>query len=79
MEIRKLSVEFEILTLTVDNFDQMVGFVNGPIKGTRLPPIDREIEYYGLNDQECRIRVGDVVFKSRLGIFHTSTHALGML
>jgi hypothetical protein len=76
MEIRKLSVEFEILRLTVDNFDQMVSFVNGSIKGTRLPPIKREIEYRGLNDEECRICVGDVAFKSRLGIFHTSTHAL---
>lgn len=57
-------LEVEVEQVTEDNMPRLESWCNGSIKGTKLQPKDREIEFYSrLVDMELRASVGDFIVK----------------
>lgn len=63
---KAISIEGEIKLFaprTVNELEEFETWVNGSIKGTKLPLDERVIDFYQ-DDREHRVEWGDVVFKT---------------
>lgn len=57
-------LEVEIEQVTEDNMPRLESWCNGSIKGTKLQPKDREIEFYSkIAGMELRATVGSFIIK----------------
>lgn len=61
---RTKTLEVEIEQVTEDNMPRLVDWCNGSIKGTKLQPKDREIEFYSkIVGTDIRAVVGNLIVK----------------
>lgn len=59
-----LTVKLEVMFVTVDNLEAVASWGNGQVKGSKLPPEKRVVDF-PTNTQEYRAAVGDAVIKLR--------------
>lgn len=65
------------LQLTPENIEEMEAFVNGDQKGTKLPPQEREVEFwdnFAYGGSEVRIRMTNWAVKYPNGFIHVVTN-----
>lgn len=64
----------DAVQVTVDNMEDVAFWCDGAIKGTKLPPEDREIEIWNkVLQQEQRAEVGDWIY-NKTGTFWVAKH-----
>ena len=69
-------VYLQALQLIPTNIGEMETFVNGSVKGTKLPEKDREVEFwdnFAYGGSEVRIRMTDWAVKYPNGFIHVVT------
>lgn len=59
----------EAVRLSPDNLDEAAAWCRGNVKGIRLPPEQRVIDFYDQNQSEQRAACGDWIVRSPAGEF----------
>jgi len=62
-------VQIEAIQLSVDNMTDVEFWCGGSIKGTKLPPEERELEIHTL-EGDMRAEIGDYIIRGTEGEFY---------